>query len=270
MPTVADGVPVRYLAPDAPWAAAVGAVAGGTRLQPAAVARVQLRYDDEKADLVRDEEWEAVLLPLTAMPDTSAARAVDYDDRDLVTDVPPGARFVLTDAPLAKKTYWTQLRKDVVDYLVRNRQLEIQANRMLKLWSRPGESPEQFAERCRQAAEAGADQATAALRSKYEVKAKRLRDQLMAAQARVDEYGDAASGDLLSTAGTLLGSFLGGRRRTSAMARESRQRAAAGRKRDVAGGSHLRLVPPVDRLGKRDGRRRERARTWPPCRDHRT
>ena len=88
MPTVADGVPVRYLAPDAPWAAAVDAVAGGTRLQPAAVARVQLRYDDEKADLVHDEEWEAVLVPLTAMTDPTAAHAVDYDDRDLVTEAP--------------------------------------------------------------------------------------------------------------------------------------------------------------------------------------
>ena len=36
---------------------------------------------------------------------------------------------------------------------------------------------------------AGADQASAALRAKYEVKAKRLRDQLMTAQAKVDEYG---------------------------------------------------------------------------------
>ena len=234
MPTVAEGVPIRYLAPDAPWAAAVHAVPGGTRLQPAAVARVQLRYDDEKADLVQDEEWEAVLVPLTAITDPGTAHAVDYDDRDLVAEAPAGARYVLTDAPIAKKTYWTQLRKDVVDHLVRNRKLEIQANRTLKLWSRPGESPEQFAERCRQAAEAGADQASAALRSKYEVKAKRLRDQLMAAEAKVDEFGEAAQGDLLSTAGSLLGSFLGGRRSTSAMARESRQRATAGRKRDAA------------------------------------
>jgi hypothetical protein len=234
MPTVAEGIPVRYLAPDAPWATAVQAVAGGTRLQPAAVARVQLRYDDEKADLVHDEEWEAVLVPLTAATDQSTARAVDYDDRDLVADVAPGARYVLTDAPIAKKTYWTQLRKDIVDHLVRNRKLEIQANRTLKLWSRPGESPEQFAERCRQAAEAGADQASAALRSKYEVRTKRLRDQLMAAQAKVDEYGGAAQNDLLSTAGSLLGSFLGGRRSSSALARESRQRATAGRKRDAA------------------------------------
>src|SRR4029453_17413692 len=100
--------------------------------------------------------------------------------------------------------------KDVVDHLVRNRKLEIHANRTLKLWSRPGESSEQFTERCRQAADAGADQASAALRSKYEVKAKRLRDQLMAAQAKVDEYSADASGDLLSTAGRLLRTFPGG------------------------------------------------------------
>jgi hypothetical protein len=198
------------------------------------VARVQLRYDDEKADLVVDEEWEAVLVPLTAMTDATAAHAVDYDDRDLVTEAPAGARYVLTDAPVAKKTYWTQLRKDIVDHLVRNRKLEIHANRTLKLWSRPEESPEQFAERCRQAAEAGADQASSVLRAKYEVKAKRLRDQLMAAEAKVDEYGDAAETDLLSTAGSLLGSFLGGRRRTSGLARQSRQRATAGHKRDAA------------------------------------
>ena len=213
MPTVADGVPVRYVAADAPWAAAVGAVAGGTRLQPAAVARVHLRYDDDKAALLHDEEWEAVLTPLAALTDPSAAHAVDYDDRDLVPDAPAGARYVLTDAPIAKKTFWTQLQRDIIDHLVRNRRLDIQANKTLKLWSRPGESPEQFAERCRAAAEAGADQAAAALRAKYELKAKRLRDQLMTAEAKVHEYAAAAEPDtLLSTAGSLLGAFLGGRR----------------------------------------------------------
>ena len=52
--------------------------------QAAAVARVSLRFDDEKADLVHDEEWEAVLYPLAAHPDPAAAVAVDYDDRDLL------------------------------------------------------------------------------------------------------------------------------------------------------------------------------------------
>jgi hypothetical protein len=246
MPNVAQGIGIRYLHPSAPWAATVGAVANGTRLQATAVARVHLRYDDEKADLLVDEEWEAVL-PLTATADPSTATAVDYDDRDLVTETPAGARYVLTDAPVGQKTFWTQLQRDLVDHLVRSRTMEIQANKQLKLWSRPGETAEQFADRCRQAADAGADDATAALRAKYETKAKRLRDQLMTAQARVEQYDvDAKASrndDLLSTAGGLLGSFLGGRRGTRSLARQmsrslggssSRRRASTNQRRDAA------------------------------------
>ena len=246
MPTVAQGIGIRYVSPAAPWLAAVGAVPNGTRLQATAVARVHLRYDDEKADLVVDEEWEAVL-PLTATADPSAATAVDYDDRDLVAEAPAGARYVLTDAPVGQKTFWTQLQRDLVDHLVRSRTMEIQANKTLKLWSRPGETAEQFAERCRQAADAGADDATAALRAKYETKAKRLRDQLMTAQARVDQYNvdvkASRTGDMLSAAGGLLGSFLGGRSGTRSLARQmsrslggssSRRRASTNQRLDAA------------------------------------
>jgi Helicase HerA, central domain len=246
MPNVAQGIGIRYLSPSAPWAATVGAVPNGTRLQAAAIARVHLRYDDEKADLLVDEEWEAVL-PLTATADPSTATAVDYDDRDLVTEAPTGPRYVLTDAAIGQKTFWTQLQRDLVDLLVRSRTMEIRANKQLKLWSRPGETPEQFADRCRQAADGGADDATAALRAKYETKAKRLRDQLMTAQARVEQYEvDARASrtdDLLSTAGGLLGSFLGGRRGTRSLARQmsrsaggtsSRRRASTNQRRDAA------------------------------------
>jgi hypothetical protein len=246
MPTVAQGIGIRYLSPSAPWASTVGAVPDGTRLQATAVARVHLRYDDEKADLVVAEEWEAIL-PVTATADPSTATAVDYDDRDLVTDGPAAPRYVLTDAPLGQKTFWNQLQRDLVDHLVRSRTIEIQANKQLKLWSRPGEAPDQFVERCRQAASAGADQATAALRAKYETKAKRLRDQLMTAQARVDQYSveaqSARNDDLLSTAGSLLGSFLGGKSGTRSLARQmsrsmggtsSRRRASTGQKLDAA------------------------------------
>ena len=48
------------------------------------------------------------------------------------------------------------------------------------------------------------------------------------------EYDAEADDSLLSTAGSLLGSFLGGRRSSTAMARQSRQRRTAARKRDTA------------------------------------
>jgi hypothetical protein len=173
------------LDPAAPWAAAVGADPQGDRFVAAAVARVNLRYDDEKADLIHDEEWEAVLFPLTSTADPGAARVVDHEDRDLRPEAPEAAVYVLPEAPIARKPFWSQLQRDLVDHLVRNRPIELFMNRSLKLYSRPGESRELFGRRCEEAADAKADQEAAALRDKYEVRAKRLRDQLDAAQDKV-------------------------------------------------------------------------------------
>jgi iron(III) transport system ATP-binding protein len=46
-----------------------------------------VRYDDTKADLVHDEEYEAVLFPLGERVDMARLVQVDYDDRDLRTEV---------------------------------------------------------------------------------------------------------------------------------------------------------------------------------------
>ncbi len=40
---------------------------------------------------LHDEEYEAVCFPLTANADPTAFTPVDYDDRDLRTEVPAGA-----------------------------------------------------------------------------------------------------------------------------------------------------------------------------------
>ena len=71
MPEVADGVAVRWIDVAAPWLAEAGGDAGGTLLEPRVVARVRLRYDDTKADLVHDQEYECVLFPLTDPLDVS-------------------------------------------------------------------------------------------------------------------------------------------------------------------------------------------------------
>src|SRR5262245_18364700 len=113
-PPVADGVPVRWLDPAAPWAAQVGAVPGGTRLVPALVTRVALLYDDDKLDLRETEEWEAVLFPLESTVDPAAAVAVDRDDRDLRTEPPAGACYALTDAPLGRAAYFAGAEKGIV------------------------------------------------------------------------------------------------------------------------------------------------------------
>src|SRR3954470_14938039 len=75
MPQVADGVAVRWVDVAAPWLAAAGGDAAGTRLEPVVVARVKLRYDETKAGLTHDEEFECVLADLSDPPDASRATA---------------------------------------------------------------------------------------------------------------------------------------------------------------------------------------------------
>ncbi|MGD9797751.1 MAG: ATP-binding protein, partial [Acidimicrobiia bacterium] len=82
-PPIAAGIPVRWVDPAAPWLREVGGDPAGTRHEPAVVARVALRYDETRADLVHDTEYEAVLFPLGDAVDVTRAVAVDVDDRDL-------------------------------------------------------------------------------------------------------------------------------------------------------------------------------------------
>jgi hypothetical protein len=223
MPQIAGGVGVRWVDPAAPWVEAVGGDPRGARLEAAVVARVSLRYDETKADLVHDQEYEAVLFPLERQVDVTRVEAVDYDDRDL-RDAPAGGQAVyrLVDAPVDEKPFWTALERDLVDHLVRSAALEISTNRELKLFSRPGETPDAFASRCASAADEAADADAAALRDKYESRAKRLQDQIAKASDRIELLAEQQKGrrseELLSTAGSILGGLLGGKRNTRRLA----------------------------------------------------
>jgi hypothetical protein len=223
-PVVADGVAVRWMAPAAPWARAVGAEPSSARYAAALVARVALLYDDDALELRHTEEWEAVAFPVGATVAPEAFRAVDHDDRDFRPEAPPGATYVLGDAPLATKRWFTATEKALVDHLYRQRTMRVLRNRKLKLASRPGESDEMFAARCLAAAEERADAAQAALTTKYEARLDRAEDAVAVAADRAAQAREAErsrrNDALVSGAGSLLGSLLGGRRRARTMARE--------------------------------------------------
>lgn len=237
MPTVAAGTVVSYLDPAASWAQLVGAVPGG-HLRAAAVARVNLRYDDTKASLVHDEEYEAVLFPLPQLPDAAGFVPVDYDERDLLPAPPVPVVYGFPAGDIRTKTWWTSLKRSLTDQLVRTRTLEIQVNKDLGLYSRVGESPEQFAARCVQAADDKADAATAALQQKYETKLAALRTRYGAAQAeaarqagaRTAAYTDAAA----SVATSVLGGLFGGRRSRASVSAQARRMQSASARVDAA------------------------------------
>jgi hypothetical protein len=227
VPAVAEGVPVRWLDPAAPWAAQVGIAPGGaaaTALAPALVARVSLLFDDDRLALRETVEWEAVVYPLAQTVDPTAAVAVDHDDRDLRTEAPADATYRVTDAPLKTKKYFSDAERALADHLYRTRTSQVLRNRTLKLASRTGESADEFAARCQVAADDAADRAQVALQQRYEARIAKARDALGAAADRAQQARAAEqtrrSNELATGAGSLLGAVLGGRRSARSLARD--------------------------------------------------
>jgi hypothetical protein len=252
MPEVGGGVAVRWVDPAAPWLAAAGGAPTSSIHAAAVVARVALRYDDTKAGLVHDVEYEAVVHPLATHVDVTTATAVDYDDRDLRDAAPAVITYRLTDAPIGERSFWTQLPKDLVDHLTRSLAIEIPANATLKLYGRPGESDDDFAARCLAAASEKADAEAATLRDKYAAKVAKLQARIGAADDAAEvaaEQQDARRrDDLLSSAGSILGGLLGGRRSTGGLlgqlgraAGRTGKTSAAGSRVDAAKGKVARL-----------------------------
>ncbi len=221
-PVVAQGAAVSYLDPAAPWAATIGAVPGSSRLRAFLAARVSLRYDDSSAGVDELQEFEAVYGPLDGGLDLASETQVDSDDRDFAASAPPNATYVLPTVPLGASTFFTRTAKDIQRHLVDRRPLELQRNRALKLVSRPGETPEEFAARCDAAAQERADAETAKIRDRLEAKRDRLEKALAQAERRVDELEtdtrSRTATELVAGAGAVLGALFGGRRSTRSMA----------------------------------------------------
>jgi hypothetical protein len=221
-PAVAEGVPVRYLDPAAPWAAQIGVAAAGRRLSAFLAARVKLRFDDAKADIDATEEWEALYGPLDGGLDLDSETPVDYDERDFDADSPQGARYVLPQAALGEVRFFRDATAQIQRRLVDRRALEVQRNASLKLYSRPGETREQFVQRCDESAQAEADREAAKIRDRLEARKERLTAAIELAQRRVEELDAAARSyqetELLAGAGAVLDALLRGRRSARSIA----------------------------------------------------
>jgi hypothetical protein len=230
-PPVAAGIETVYLDPAAPWAADLGADPTGTCLAPAAAVTVQLLYDEARADVSHNETYEAVIFPLDGLINVEDVSSVDHDERDFRSEAPAGASYQLGNTRLQNKTFWTGLRSDFKNYLAANRSIEIWKCPGLKLYSRVGESEENFRARCEQAADQAADLKVSQLRERYARRIDRVQDQISSADARVTELqvdvSTRTQTEVMSGVGDLLGGLLRGRVSSRTLGRAASRRAAS-------------------------------------------
>ncbi len=213
-PPVADGIGVAWTAPSVPWVEEAGGLPGSRRLAPAAVARIHLRYNDQRAGIEHEEEYEAVVYPLD--DGATHVTAVDHDERDFLPNPPDRTEYVLGTAGIAGAAFWRSLSTALTNRLMVEKTITVFKNTELKLYSRVEEDREHFEQRCRAAAAERADADVAALTAKYQTRIRTAQDAIRKAEHRVRELesdvGARKQTELLSGAGDLLGALLGGKR----------------------------------------------------------
>jgi hypothetical protein len=218
VPEIAEGIPVRWADPAAPWLAEVGGAPGSTTHVAGIAARVGLLFDDAKADLRLTDEFECIATGLGERFDPAEAVRVDYDARDLRETAPAGATYRLPDAPLGEKGWFRDAEAALEDHLYRSQTTTVRVNEALDLHSRPGESEEDFLARCAVEADRRTDEEAARIRNRLEAKMSTVRSAIEREQIRVSELqaraADSKQHEVISAAGDVLGSLLGGRRST--------------------------------------------------------
>ena len=223
-----SAVATHWLDPAAPWASTVGADPTGTVWEAAAVARVRVRYDDRVAGVDHAEEYEAVIYPLgDDLGDNLIS--VDHDPRDLRDTPPANAVYRIPEVDVSSSAFWKSLGAALKRHLDDSATLTVFKNPALGLYSRVGETEEEFKARCRQEAERRADAEVAKLRDRYAVRIERLRDRLVAAERRVAELEvdvkTRRQQEVVAGAGSLLRLFLGGKLRSTGLSGAASRRA---------------------------------------------
>lgn len=253
-PVVAKGIEVAHLDPGAAWADVVGASRTGTTYRAAIAVRVDLTFDDRAAAVDHDEVWESVFMPLSDPFDPDTALAVDHDDRDFLSGPPGEATYELPDAPIDSAGWWKDAESSIEDHLYRHRSIEVFRNPSLKVYSRVGETREEFEARCRDLADAAADADVVTAKKKFDARIDRARDQIEAAMERVRdaelEVETRRQEEMMSGAGTVLGVLLG-RKNTRSMSTAASKRSQtrkAERKLETAHGKVTDEVEDLEEL----------------------
>lgn len=202
---------------------------------PALYIALSLRFDEEKAGFVLDRTVHRVWTPLYGGLHETEPVELPFEPQDLMGDAPDGARFKPLPEWMDESTELTALRKRIVDDVYRRETEGLYVHKALKLYSRQGESRDDFEVRVQAALADAADAKIAKLKDSYEKKADKLQDrierkqqQLSQAEGRVKQ---SQATELVNVGEMVLGAFMGRRRRGLSGAMSRRQQTQRGKDR---------------------------------------
>lgn len=241
------GVGAWFLDPRSAFSARLGGVLqpfaeparedGGTVFQPALYAHLRVRFDEEKAGYIHDEEHHRVFFPLDGGLDEPLL--LPLDDRDLLGEPPAGARFEELPENLDERGEFAAAKKAVVDAVYRDEARGLWVCAPLKLHGKAGESREDFEGRCREAVEDQVDDGLAALTKRYRSKFDRLEDRIRKQTNKLEDLQDKAKAaktqEMVNGAEVLASFFFGRKRSLNSVASRRKASSSAANRLDAAG-----------------------------------
>lgn len=191
----------------------------------------QVQFRDEKRNVDEQQAVKMLMEPPsgTGLVRWDQASQLDLDEDDLTGEPEADAVFGEVPATVNTASKLAALSKDLADYLYRNSTYSLFYHPTLKLYGLPGEDERAFKIRCQEAARERRDAEVDKLEAKYQTQLDRLQARLRKeeqelAQDQAD-YNARKQQELLSAGDSILGMFLGRRRRvTSALSTASSKR----------------------------------------------
>jgi len=210
----------------------------GVLFRPALYCKLALRFDEEKAGYLRDEEVHRVWFPLDRGLDVTEARSVKLDDRDVLRDPPDGARFDSLPEDLDERTEFTAAKREVLDHVWRTEARGQWVCKPLKISGVDGEDRDAFEDRCRDAMEDDVDGKLEKIAARHEAKFDRLEDRIRKQEARIRDYDDKVKGaratEMLNGAEVLASFFFGRKRSLTSVASKRKTSASAANRAESA------------------------------------
>ena len=207
---------------------------------PYLIGSAMIHYTDSKRTQLEEERL-SLALPLPdghSFVDWSEHVLASLDLGDLGDEPHDEALFTILDPEMQDSPPYTSLRKELENYIYRQRAIPLWTHPKLDLTSKIGESQKAFLERCENASKQALADEIDDLKNRFKRDLDKLQDRLDREERELEEDEAEFEGrkreELLSAGESLVGMLLG-RRRSSALSQASRKRRMTSKaKADIA------------------------------------